>query len=152
MFSKKYSSQFILISLLIFSQPSWSNDGIIGSLRQIEGKVILIPVVGEQRQAVNGQHVFQGDKVKTSENASVGIIFKDNSRVSLGPNSELTLTEYVFKPAKKKFGMLSKLSRGTASYLSGKMSKLSPGSVRFKTPDATIGARGTSLLIKVEGK
>jgi hypothetical protein len=138
----------LFLSFLPF--PAWSANDSIGSLRQVQGDVIYITTEGKQ-QAKNGLHVYQGDSLKTTQNGSVGIIFKDNSRISLGPNSELKLTEYIYKPAQKKFSMLNKLSRGTASYLSGKMSKLSPGSVRFKTPDATIGARGTSLLIEVEG-
>lgn len=150
MFTKIYNNFIATLCLLLLSLPAWSNNESIGSLRQVQGDVVIISSQGEKK-AKNGLHVYQGDKIKTTASASVGIIFIDNSRTSLGPDSELELTEYIFKPAKKKFGMLSKLSRGTASYLSGKISKLSPGSVRFKTPDATIGARGTSLLIQVEG-
>jgi len=47
--------------------------------------------------------------------------------------------------------MLTKMMRGSVSYASGKLSKLSPGSVSFETPDATIASRGTSFLIVVEG-
>lgn len=150
MFIKIYKNFIATLCLLLVSLPAWSNNESIGSLRQVQSDVILISSQGEQK-AKNGLPVYLGDIIKTTAGASVGIIFKDNSRTSLGPDSELEITEYIFNPAKKKFGMLSKLSRGTASYLSGKMSKLSPGSVRFKTPDATIGARGTSLLIQVEG-
>ena len=41
--------------------------------------------------------------------------------------------------------------QGTFSYLSGQISKLVPGAVRLETPDATIGMRGTHVLVKVEG-
>jgi hypothetical protein len=79
----------------------------------------------------------------------VGIIFVDNSRISLGPNSRLDLKEFVFKPNEGKFSMVNKLSKGTASFVSGKMTKLSPESVVLETPSSTIGIRGTTFNVKV---
>jgi hypothetical protein len=40
--------------------------------------------------------------------------------------------------------------QGTAVYISGIIAKLSPQSVRFETPNATIGIRGTRFLVKVD--
>jgi len=40
--------------------------------------------------------------------------------------------------------------RGTAAYLSGMVGKLSPESVRFETPVASVGIRGTKLLVKID--
>jgi hypothetical protein len=79
----------------------------------------------------------------------VGIIFKDTSRISLGPNSRLDLKKFVFNPAKGQFSMVNKLTKGTASFVSGKMTKLSPESVVLETPTSTIGVRGTTYNIKV---
>jgi hypothetical protein len=47
--------------------------------------------------------------------------------------------------------MVITMLKGTASYLSGIIGRQSPESVRFKTPEATIGIRGTQFLVKVEG-
>ena len=80
----------------------------------------------------------------------MGIIFKDNSRISLGPKSRLDLKKFVFKPAQGHFSMLNRLAKGTASFVSGKMTKLSPESVVLETPTSTIGVRGTTYNIKVD--
>jgi hypothetical protein len=45
--------------------------------------------------------------------------------------------------------MITRMLRGTASYISGIIGRQSPESVRFQTPDATIGIRGTQFLVKV---
>jgi hypothetical protein len=42
--------------------------------------------------------------------------------------------------------------KGTAAYLSGLISKLSPDSAHFKTPTASIGIRGTKFVARVEGE
>jgi hypothetical protein len=42
--------------------------------------------------------------------------------------------------------------KGTAGYLSGLISKLSPESAHFETPTASIGIRGTQFVVRVEGQ
>ena len=45
--------------------------------------------------------------------------------------------------------MVNKLTKGTGSFVSGKMSKISPESVIIETPTSTIGVRGTTYDVKV---
>jgi len=45
--------------------------------------------------------------------------------------------------------MVNKLTKGSASFVSGKMTKLSPESVVLETRHRTIGVRGTTYNIKV---
>jgi len=79
----------------------------------------------------------------------VGIIFKDNSRISLGPNSRLDLKKFVFKPAQEQFSMINKLTKGTASFVSGKMTKLSPESVVLETPTSTLVSEALHTMLKL---
>ena len=46
--------------------------------------------------------------------------------------------------------MIARIAKGTISYISGIIGRQSPESVKFQTPDATIGVRGTQFLVKVE--
>jgi len=119
-----------------------------GSMRMKKGDV-LIERNGNIVQAEDGAPVYQNDTIKTGADGSVGIIFKDNSRISIGPNSRLELKKFVFKPAQGQFSMINKLTKGIASFISGKMTKLSPESVILETPTSTIGVRGTTYNIKV---
>ena len=47
--------------------------------------------------------------------------------------------------------IITRLLKGTSAYLSGIIGKLSPESVRFETPVASIGIRGTKFAVSVEG-
>jgi hypothetical protein len=87
--------------------------------------------------------------IATKDNSSVTLIFKDNSVVILGSNSIFVLEKYVFSPAKKEYDFQVKLEKGTASFESGKIGELAPESFIFKTPEATIGIRGTKFVAKV---
>ena len=72
--------------------------------------------------------------------------------LSLGPGSSIVIEEFLFEPAKGELGFLGRITRGTVTYLSGLITKLSPDSVRLVTPEATIGIRGTFLAVQVAGQ
>jgi hypothetical protein len=142
-----------ILSLLLFfvvllATVVNASDESAGSLRKKKGDV-SIERNGNIVKAEDGTSVYPNDTVRTGADGSVGIIFKDNSRIGLGPNSRLDLKKFVFKPAQGQFSMVNKLTKGTASFVSGKMTKLSPESVILETPTATIGVRGTTYNIKI---
>jgi hypothetical protein len=102
--------------------------------------------------AADGQKIFKGDTIKTGPSGSLGIIFADDTLLSLGPNSEVVIDEFVFAPAQGNMSIVTRMIKGTASYLSGIIAKLSPQSVKFETPTATLGIRGTKFCVQVEEK
>jgi hypothetical protein len=138
----------LLIPVVLLATVVSASDESSGSLRNKKGDV-LIERHGTMVKADDGAAVYPNDSVSTGADGSVGIIFKDNSRISLGPNSRLDLKKFAFRPAQGQFSMVNKLIKGTASFVSGKMTKLSPESVVFETPTSTIGIRGTTFNIKV---
>jgi hypothetical protein len=73
----------------------------------------------------------------------------DDTRISLGPASEVRLERYVFAPAEGGLGMVLNFVRGVAAYVSGRMAKLAPDSIRLETPAAIVGVRGTTVAIRV---
>jgi hypothetical protein len=39
--------------------------------------------------------------------------------------------------------------RGVVAYVSGRIAKLSPDSIRLETPAAVVGVRGTTLALRI---
>ncbi len=97
-----------------------------------------------------GDPVFATDALRTGVDGTVGITLKDDTRLSLGPSSEVRLERYVFAPGEGGFGMVLKFVRGVAAYVSGRMAKLAPDSIRLETPGAIVGVRGTTVAVRVE--
>jgi hypothetical protein len=97
-----------------------------------------------------GEPVFASDALRTGADGSVGVTLKDDTRLSLGPSSEVRLERYVFAPSDGGFGMVLNFVRGVAAYVSGRMAKLAPDSIRLETPAAIVGVRGTTVAIRVE--
>ena len=97
-----------------------------------------------------GQAVFASDTLRTGDDGTVGITLRDDTRLSLGPSSEVRLERYVYEPGEGGFGMVLKFVRGVAAYVSGRIAKLAPDSIRLETPAAIVGVRGTTVAIRVE--
>lgn len=96
-----------------------------------------------------GDAVFAIDTLRTEGDGSIGVTLMDDTRISLGPSSEVRLERYVFAPAEGGLGMVLNFVRGVAAYVSGRMAKLAPDSIRLETPAAIVGVRGTTVAIKV---
>ncbi|KQC08691.1 MAG: hypothetical protein APR62_04215 [Smithella sp. SDB] len=142
---------FILcfMMMILFPYASMAEESPIGNIKTSKGDVVVIRS-GKQIPLSIGDRLFQNDTIRTGAASSAGIIFEDNTILSLGPDSEILIDKYVFAPEKGIFSMIARIARGTASYLSGIIGKQSPESVKFQTPDATIGIRGTHFLVKVD--
>jgi hypothetical protein len=86
-----------------------------------------------------GLEIWENDSLRTGRDGSIGVVFSDDTLLSLGPESVLVIDEFVFSPNQGKFSIVLRMIRGTAAYLSGLISKLSPESAHFETPTASIG-------------
>jgi|SRR5215831_10487298 len=93
--------------------------------------------------------VYQNDRLETGSDGALGITFRDNTRISLGPNSRIELKHFVF-PAAEQYGFILGVAYGTLEYISGLTEKLAPDAMSIQTPGFTVGARGTRLLIRAE--
>ena len=104
---------------------------------------------GAQVPAQVGQVVFESDGLRTGLDGKVGVTLNDDTRLSLGANSELKLEQFKFTPADSAFGLALKFVKGAATYVSGRIAKLAPDSIKLETPAAIIGVRGTTLAVSV---
>jgi hypothetical protein len=121
---------------------------VAGRIKVSTGSAFLLRD-GVQIPAQVGQVVFEADGLRTGGDGKIGVTLSDDTRLSLGPDSELKLERFMFTPADSRFGLVLKFVRGAATYVSGRIAKLAPDSIRLETPAAIIGVRGTTLAIRV---
>jgi hypothetical protein len=124
-------------------------DDSIGTVKKLNGTATCLREKAEIKVKL-GDPVFMKDVLKTDNPGSLGITLKDNTMISIGPNTVYTIDEFVFKPSEQKLAFVSKISKGTLHFVSGTLIKLAPDAVKVKTPEGTIGFRGTRCLIRVE--
>ena len=102
------------------------------------------------RRLVLKDNVHRDEVIEASASSAAEIIFLDDTKIVLGPNTRLTLDRFVFDPdpALGKFVMTA--GKGVFRFVSGNLSKRS---YVIRTPTATIGVRGTvfAVVIRADG-
>jgi hypothetical protein len=76
------------------------------------------------------------------------LIFSDQARVALRPDSELLIRRYKVDPNGAETELQLDLLRGTVRQISGRAAQKQPERYRLNTPIAAIGVRGTDFLAK----
>lgn len=135
--------------LLLFSLQGFSSDGRIGLVKTLEPSVTVVRKGVEANLEV-GSKIFEGDTILTGSDGAVGITFSDGSMLTLGSSGKVVVDNYLFNLEEKKLTFLSQVLKGSAMFMSGAINKIAPGSVRFKTPTAILGLRGTKIIIDVD--
>jgi hypothetical protein len=137
---------FLAISIVAEAQDK---KDLVGSITAVKGEVLIVRG-DDTLTGVKGARLYQLDVVTTEKNASMGIVLRDDTTLSIGPNSELKMSEFAFEPDEGILGMTLSIAKGTLVYLSGEISKLAPGSAKIETPSGVAAVRGTKLLIEVK--
>ena len=139
----------VLALLLAAATPALAQQAAAGRIKVVSGSAFIVRGI-DTIPARAGELVFAADGLRTGDGGSVGVTLKDDTRLSLGPNSEVRLERYVYEPGNNGLGMVLKFVRGMAAYVSGRLARLAPDSIRLETPAAIVGVRGTTLAIRVE--
>jgi hypothetical protein len=139
-----------LVLVCAVSTPVLAQDKPVAGRIKVSSGSAFIVRDGVQVSAAVGQIVFEADGLRTGGDGKIGVTLNDDTRLSLGPNSELKLERFMYAPAESGFGLVLKFVRGAATYVSGRIAKLAPDSIRLETPASIIGVRGTTLAIQVQ--
>jgi hypothetical protein len=121
----------------------------IGQIKTSKGQV-TIEREGKTLPGGAGVRVQTSDIVRTGADGSVGITMDDDSLLSVGPNSVLSLDRYAFDPTTSKGRFDASLNKGTLAVISGRIAKQSPDAMTVRTPTAILGVRGTEFAVSAD--
>ena len=139
----------MLLVCAVVTPVAAQDKPVIGRVKVSSGAAFIVRD-GAQVPAQVGQTLLEADGLRTGGDGKIGVTLTDDTRLSLGPNSELKLDRFLFTPADSTFGLVVKFVKGAATYVSGRIAKFAPDSVRLETPASIIGVRGTTLAIQVQ--
>ena len=137
-----------IIVALFLSGSALGDESIIGNVKTQKGQVSIVRQ-GEILESAVRMPLHEGDIMQTGAQGAVGIVLRDDTVLSLGPDSELVLAQFAFAPREGELSLVTRLMKGTATFMSGIIAKLAPDNARLETPSATIGIRGTHFLVSV---
>ena len=130
--------------ILLFSNISYSSEiGIIG--------FVIGDAFNQDGKKLNvGDPIFFGDTISTNEGGKSQILFVDQTVMTVGSNTELTIDEFVYDAENTDGKLLSTIKSGSVKILTGKISEKNPENLVVETPAGTIGTRGTEFKASVD--
>jgi hypothetical protein len=141
----------LAVIVLLLSVASVQADEARGAGRvKVASGAAFIVRDGRPAPAAPCNLVLQADVLRTGPDGRLGVTLNDDTRISLGPASEVRLDRFSYASADGGLQLVLKFVRGVAAYVSGRIAKLSPDAVRLETPAAIVGVRGTTLAIRVD--
>ena len=118
----------------------------VGNVAKVSGTAVVtrngVPV--ELRQ---GDRLLKGDVVQTGPDTTIGISFVDGTALGLASNARIVLDEMTYDPNGSSNSSLLSLIQGTITLVAGHTAKF--GNMRVETPVATMGIRGTAIMVEI---
>lgn len=135
---------FLLFPLFLFAQ-----EAPIAYCITIEGNVFAINLASLERPLSVSDPVFEGETIRTEEESRAQLKFTDDSLAVIPPFSRFQVSGYRYKKRGEADLFASELFEGGVQILSGSIAKKNPRETKLKTPNATLGLRGTLIEAKI---
>ena len=135
-----------IIILLIFTQSYGFSKEFIGIISAGIGDITN----QNDEKLSTGSKIFYGDTIIVKEKSNAQILLLDETALTVGEKSELTIDDFVYDPKTKVGKIVSNIKLGTVRIITGEISKQNPDNLNVKIPTGSIGARGTEFAVLTE--
>lgn len=104
---------------------------------------------GAPRVISLGQTVIFKEEIVTDARGLVQVLLLDGTTFTVGPNSQLTIDEFVYNPATGDAKVVATVAKGAFRFIGGQTSRRGDGAT-INTPVGTIGIRGAMVEGRVD--
>lgn len=147
----------LALAIFTHSPSAWAQGlDAIGKVATVDGvatiehtaAVVVQANVGSGAVAAKaGDFVYLGDTVQTALDGKISLIFTDGTAFNLSSNARMVLNEFVYDPKSSSNSTFFSLAKGNFTFVAGRVAKT--GNMRFDTPVATMGIRGTTPQVEI---
>jgi len=123
---------------LVFAQQ----DHPVGKVIAIRGNVTARGVDSNLRNLLLKAPIFLHDTIETNQ-GRVQLMFKDNTLITLGRNTQMEITKYVWNPGDTNSVMETKIHEGSFRIMGGAITRIAPHNFKTHSSSGTIGIRGS---------
>lgn len=124
----------------------------IGTIRSVYGKVFIMHEdMGTIYTAQENLALYAGDTLTTKQNGRISFVMKDDSVLTLAPNTTMVLNEAVFDPVAKRRTSLVDLIAGKARFFVKKFADFQHSTFNVKTKTSIAAVRGSEFIIEQVG-
>jgi len=131
------------------AEPGAPGAPIWGAQVKVSRGVVSIERDGQRYPGIVGARLKEKDVIQTGGNGSVGIMFNDNSTLSLGPDAEVLLQRYAYDSTTYMGAFDAYIKRGTVSVQAGNIAKQAPEAMRMVTPKSEVTGTAKNYVVSV---
>ncbi len=138
----------LLFSLIIFMfslSIGFAND-VIGVISAGIGDITN----QKNEKLETGSKIYFGDTIIVKAQSTAQILLLDETALTIGEKSELTIDDFVYDPKSKVGKIVSNIKIGTVRIITGEISNQNPDNLEVNIPTGSIGARGTEFVVVTE--
>jgi trimeric autotransporter adhesin len=138
----------ILATLCVLGSGGAMAQQRVGVNTAVNPQAIGAPPGGAARPLVIGQDVLFNEHIATTDKGQTQLLFVDESSMTVGPNSDLTIDQFVYDPKTGTGKLAMSATRGLLRYVGGKLSK-QDRAVTLRTSTATLAVRGGAFIVDI---
>ena len=136
---------FSLLIILLSSLQGFANE-MIGVISAGIGEISN----QKNEKLSTGSKIYFGDTILVKAQSNAQILLLDETALTVGEKSELTIDEFIYDPKSKIGKIVSNIKIGTVRVITGEISKKNPDNLEVNVPTGSIGARGTEFVVVTE--
>ena len=141
-----------IIGVLLLAGLQEATAGEIGVITFVQGSVTLTHLHAPAAPAKFRDDVQFHDIIETQHESRTKALFQDDSMLTVGEQSRIEITEYVFNPHESMRSVIINLVGGKVRALVGKVFAESGSRFEIHTPTAVAAARGTYFVVWLNHK
>lgn len=139
-----------ILSIAVLASAGAAYGQRVGTTGAVRPSSTGTPPGGGSRTLELGADVVFQERIQTTASGSLQVLFVDRTSLSVGPNSDITIDEFVYNPSSGSGTFVASVAKGSFRFVGGQISKTSGATIR--TPVATMGIRGTVVGFSFNGR
>lgn len=146
----------LMVVLLMLVLPGVSKDASAAKTKKVsagaivswKGEVSILRGASRNGSIVKGLvPVYVGDTIVTSDNSRAKILLRDDTVLSVGPDTRLKISKYALATKTNRRYSVLNIAKGTVRSLVGRVFSGKGSLFRIRTQTAVVGVKGTDFFV-----
>lgn len=135
----------IALGATLLLAPEGVRADTVGTAAAVRPASTGTPPGGSARTLQIGTGIVSKERIQTTGTGSLQVMFNDKSTLTIGPNSNLVIDDFVYNPGAGGGKFAASLTKGALRFVGGQISHTT--GVTINTPVASLGIRGGAAFV-----
>lgn len=136
----------IVVSVLAYASNAGAEERITVGNTFTVVRTVMGTLDADMRRLKLADDIYHNELIETGEGSATEVVFIDETKLALGPNSSIVIDKFVYDPRPDQSSFVATATKGVFRFVTGNLPK---SSYTIHTPTATIGIRGTVFSLVV---